>query len=153
MIFRMSAHHLQAGYQQGGGTSRAVSACNRRELMRQARAFMIVALAMVSAAAAACAGRVEETAAGDVALADSTSVIVDNQALNDMTIYVVEGSSRRRLGTATAVSKTQIRIPRTLVGNGRDLQFLADPFAGRGNTVSQRIFVQPGDQVKLTILP
>jgi hypothetical protein len=122
--------------------------------MRQTRVLTIAALAMASAAAAACGARDVQTAAGDVALADSTSVVVDNQALTDMTIYVLEGGSmRRRLGTANAVSKTRIAIPRTLVGNGRDLQFLADPFAGRGNSVSQRIFVSPGDQVGLTILP
>lgn len=121
--------------------------------MRQT-GVMIAALAMVSAAAAACGGRAVRTAAGDVALADSTSVVVDNQGFTDMTIYVLEGGSvRRRLGRANGLTKTRIAIPRTLVGNGRDLQFLADPFAGRGSSVSQRIFVSPGDEVGLTILP
>lgn len=115
---------------------------------------MIAALAMASAAAAACGGRQVQTAADDVALADSTSVVVNNQSTSEMTIYVLEGGSvRRRLGTANSFSKTRIKIPRALVGNGRDLQFLADPFAGRGNSVSHRIFVAPGDQVELTILP
>jgi hypothetical protein len=118
------------------------------------RVFIIAALAMASATAAACAGRTVETADGEVALADSTSVVVNNQSTTDMTIYVLEGgSSRRRLGTAKAVSRTRIAIPALLVGNGRDLQFLADPFAGRGNSVSQRIFVAPGDRVELTVLP
>jgi hypothetical protein len=122
--------------------------------MRQKRVFIIAALAVASATASACAGRTVETAGGEVALADSTSVVVNNQGTNDMTIYVLEGgSSRRRLGTANALSSTRIAIPPLLVGNGRDLQFLADPFAGRGNSISQRIFVAPGDKVHLTILP
>ena len=122
--------------------------------MRHIRVFTIAAVAMVSAAAAACGAKHVETAAGEVALPDSTSVVVDNQGLLDMTIYVLEGgSARRRLGTANSLSKTRISIPRTLVGTGRDLQFLADPIGGRRNSVSQRIFVSPGDQVGLTILP
>ena len=123
--------------------------------MRQTRVLIIAVLATM--AAAACATRqVERTAGGEVALADTTAstMVVDNQGFFDMTIYVLEGGSvRRRLGTATGSSKTRITIPRTLVGSGRDLQFLADPIGGRRNSVSQRIFVRPGDQVVLTILP
>jgi hypothetical protein len=122
--------------------------------MRQTRVLTIAALAIVSMATAACGARQVETAGGDVALADSTSIIVNNQGLLDMTMYVLEGGSlRRRLGTANGLTRTRIAIPRSLVGNGRDLQFLADPIGARGNSVSQRIFVSPGDQVGLTILP
>lgn len=123
--------------------------------MRSRRLYVIVAaLVGLSAIATACARNTVQTAGGDVALADSTSVIIDNQGLVDMTIYVLEaGSVRRRLGVAGAVQRTRLSIPRGLVGNGRDLQFLADPIAARGNSISRRIYVVPGDQVSLTILP
>jgi hypothetical protein len=120
--------------------------------MRQTRLFAIAALALITAATAACGRKQVETTAGGAVRADSTSIVVDNQALYDMTIYVLEGSTRRRLGTANSVSTTRLDIPRVVVGNGRDLQFLADPFAGRGNSVSQRIHVRPGDQVSMTII-
>ena len=120
--------------------------------MRQTRLFAIVALALISAGTAACGRKQVETDAGGAVRADSTSIVVENRALYDMTIYVLEGSARRRLGTAGSVSTTRLDIPRTVVGNGRELQFLADPFAGRGNAVSERIYVRPGEQVTMTIV-
>lgn len=123
--------------------------------MRYRAALTIAAFVTLAGAPTACAGRnTAETADGQVALDGSASVVVDNQGLYDMTIYVLEGGSvRRRLGIAGAARRTQLSIPRALVGNGRELQFLADPIAGRGNSISRRIFVDPGDQVGLTILP
>jgi len=122
--------------------------------MRRARVFAAVALAAILGFAAACGSRTMQTSAGDVARPDSATVlIVDNQALLDMTIYLLEGGSvRRRLGTASGLKKTRIPIASTIVGNGRELQFVADPVASRGNSVSQRIFVRRGDEVMLTIM-
>lgn len=122
--------------------------------MRLNRSQLIIAALAGTISATACSRNTVETAGGDVALSDATSVVIDNQGLADMTIYVLEGGTiRRRLGIAGAARKTRLSIPSALVGNGRDLQFLADPIAGRGNSVSRRIFVVPGDQVSLTLLP
>jgi hypothetical protein len=121
--------------------------------MRQIQKLAIAAFAIVSATTAACGGRDVETSAGEVALADAAHLVVDNQGFLDMTIYVLEGSARRRLGTATGGTRSRILIPPSVIGNGRDLQFLADPIGGRRNSVSQRIFVTPGEEVRLTILP
>lgn len=122
--------------------------------MGQARLFFIALIFAIVGTTTACGSRTVETAAGDVALPDSaTFLVVDNQGLPDMTIYLLEGGAvRRRLGTATGLSKTRIPISSTIVGNGRELQFLADPIAGRGNSVSRRIFVRRGDEVMLTII-
>lgn len=120
--------------------------------MVRSRILTIAALALMSAGAAACGRKQVETTPGAVAGADSSSIVIENRGLYDMTIYVLEGSARRRLGTATAMSTTRLPIPRNVVGTGRELQFLADPFAGRGNSVSERIYVRPGDQVSLTIV-
>jgi hypothetical protein len=118
--------------------------------MRITKLIAVATLAVLAAGSAACRSKQIATTPGT--LGDSTTVVVDNRALYDMTIYVLEGSIRQRLGTASAVSTTRLGIPRTAVGNGRDLQFLADPFAGQGNSVTQRIYVKPGDQVSLTII-
>jgi hypothetical protein len=115
---------------------------------------VLAVLAVMAGATAACGSRTVETSAGDVAPADSATVlIVDNQGLLDMNIFLLEGGAvRRRLGTATGLAKTRIPIPSTIVGTGRDLQFVADPIASRGSSVSRRIFVRRGDEVVLTIL-
>jgi hypothetical protein len=121
--------------------------------MRRARVFWAAALAAIMGSTAACGARTMQTSAGDVAPDSATAVIVDNQGLLDMTIYLLEGGSvRRRLGTASGLRKTRIPISSTIVGNGRELQFVADPIASRGNSVSQRIFVRRGDEVMLTIM-
>jgi hypothetical protein len=119
--------------------------------MPRNRMLTIAALALISVGAAACGRKQVDTAPGAM-LADSSSIVIENRALYDMTIYVLEGSTRRRLGTAASVSTTRLPIPRNVIGTGRDLQFLADPFAGRGNSVSERIYVRPGEQVTMTII-
>lgn len=85
---------------------------------------------------------------------DERSVLeVENRDFTDMTVYAILGSSRIRLGTATGISTTTMTIPQSLIGGGgRDLQFVADPIGGRRASVSERIFVRPGQTVKLTIL-
>ena len=84
---------------------------------------------------------------------DPTFVEVDNRRFADMVIYAIDGSRRIRIGTATGNVSTKLRIPTSLVGKGHDVQFLADPIGGQRTGVSQTIYVQPGDTVKLTILP
>ena len=122
--------------------------------MQPVRLFITAGVVFALATAAACSGRRMQTAGGDVATSDSTSLVVDNRRFTDMTIYVIEGrATRRRLGTITGMSKSRIALPRSLVAGGRTLQFLADPIGGSGNVVSHEIFVSPGDQVSLTIVP
>lgn len=84
---------------------------------------------------------------------EDASVRVQNQAFNDMTIYVVAGSQEIRLGTATGNSTTTLRIPSTVVGIGRELSFRADPIGSSAVASSYSIFVDPGDEVTLTIPP
>lgn len=97
----------------------------------------------------ACGGA-RQSRPGD---AEPTTVAVDNRSFSDMTIYLVEAGSRRRLGTATGVSTTVLTIPASFVSLGRELQLLADPIGGRRAAVSNRIFIRPGEQVTLTIPP
>ncbi|MGH8637281.1 MAG: hypothetical protein ACREUZ_09130 [Burkholderiales bacterium] len=95
--------------------------------------------------AAACASR------GGVATREGAVLVVDNRAFSDMTIYAVEGTTRRRLGFAPGNTRTEIQLPATLVN--RDLQLLADPVGSSRTSVSNRIYVQAGGSVTLTIPP
>ena len=70
-----------------------------------------------------------------------------------MTVYVVEGSARRRLGLATGSSTTKMTIPASAVAGGRELQFLADPIGSDRTAISDRIYVRPGETVTLMIPP
>ena len=86
--------------------------------------------------------------------ADAARVEVENQAFSDMTVYVVDlGGARRRLGTAIGLTTTVFRIPQTTVGNGREILFVVDPIGGAGTAHTNRLYVTPGDEVRLVIPP
>ena len=78
---------------------------------------------------------------------------VNNQAFLDMTIYIVRSGTRQRIGIAPGLTLTSFPLGRRFIGNGGDLQFMADPIGGNRTPVSQRIYIEPGDVVRLTITP
>jgi hypothetical protein len=115
------------------------------------RAFRLVVLVLLGAAAAACGAR-SAAPAGEPQ--EATVLEVDNQASLDMTIYVVRSSgARERLGTATAHTRSRFTIPARLIFGLTPLRFMADPIGGSATPVTQEITVQPGDTVVLTIPP
>jgi hypothetical protein len=80
-------------------------------------------------------------------------VEVENQAFNDMTIYVIRSGMRMRLGTVFGNSKAVFEIPRTMVNPGLPIRFQADPIGGNRAPVTQEITVGPGETVVLRIPP
>jgi hypothetical protein len=82
---------------------------------------------------------------------ESAMLEVDNRAFQDMTVYVLDGGQRVRLGIAKGNGVTTLVIPRYLVQSGKSLQFLCDPIGGSRTPVSDEIMVEPGDHVTLLI--
>ena len=82
-----------------------------------------------------------------------TILVVDNQAFPDMTIYVLEGSRRVRLGLATGNAQTKFTLPKYLVRTLTSIRFMADPIGSSRAPVSDEITVSPGDEVSLRIPP
>ena len=82
-----------------------------------------------------------------------TTLRVENQAFLDMTIYVVQGSARIRLGQVRGNTTEVLVIPSQYVFGPTSLQFVADPVGSSRTPVSDRITVSPGDQVVLVIPP
>lgn len=82
-----------------------------------------------------------------------TTVLVDNQNLNEMTIYAYQGSQRMRLGRAKATGTTELRIPSSIVSGVVQMRFYAEPMVTGGQRayLSEMIPVQPGDQVDFLI--
>jgi hypothetical protein len=80
-----------------------------------------------------------------------TVVRVDNRAFLDMTIFVLDGGQRVRLGSAPSNATTELIIPAHLVRSARQLQFLCDPIGSSRTPISDEIFVEPGDRVTLLI--
>jgi hypothetical protein len=83
----------------------------------------------------------------------ATTVVVDNQNLNEMTIYAYQGTQRMRLGRAKSQGLTQLKIPSSIVNGVVQMRFLAEPMVTGGQRayLSEVIPVQPGDQVDFLI--
>ena len=110
----------------------------------------ITLLLAVCLATTACASSGTNASA---AKGEPTTVVVDNQALMDMTIYVYRGAQRLRLGLATAVSKSRFTIPQGIVLGITTLRFQADPIGSSRAPISEEITVNEGDEVGLRIPP
>jgi len=84
---------------------------------------------------------------------DRTTVRVDNQNLNEMTIYAYQGTQRMRLGRAKSSGVTEMRIPSSMVSGVVQMRFYAQPMVTGGQRayLSETIPVQPGDQVDFLI--
>lgn len=82
-----------------------------------------------------------------------TVLEVDNQGFTDMTMYVVNGGQRVRLGLATGKTTMSFTIPATVVGSGRELQFLADPVGSSRTAITEQMYVRAGETVSLVIPP
>ncbi len=103
---------------------------------------------LAAAGVIACGGPRASTTAGTQ---QRTTVRVDNRSYLDMTIYLLVGSQRIRLGLAGGNKQTVLDIPQQYVFGIASLQFLADPIGGSRTPVSDTIAVSPGDQVQLII--
>ena len=112
--------------------------------------FTVLVLALTCGAAVACGAGGRPVRPGNETV---TIVEVDNQNFTDMTIYLVNGGQRIRLGRATGKSKATLRLPRGTLTFPRELQFMAEPAGMRGTTTTTRIWVTPGDRVTLMITP
>lgn len=80
-----------------------------------------------------------------------TTLVVRNDSYLDHNIYLLQGSQRIRMGTARGLTSSRFTIPQQYVFGVSVLQFLADPIGGNVTPVSERINVQPGDEVHLQI--
>jgi hypothetical protein len=82
-----------------------------------------------------------------------TTIDVQNQGFNDMTVYAIVGGARTRLGIAPGNRTTTLTIPAYLVSTTTFFRFVADPIGGNRTPVTEEIDVSPGDQLVMIINP
>lgn len=112
--------------------------------------FRTVMLATLLMAGAGCHRNQVET---EVDPSTPTILVVDNQAFNDMNIYVLEGGRRVRLGLAVGNSQTRFTLPKYMVRPLTQLRFMADPIGSNRTPVSDEIMISPGEEISLRIPP
>lgn len=113
--------------------------------MMTRRTFAIASVAFIVAACGGARSRATDQ--------PQTTLRVENRGFLDMTIFLLVGSQRVRLGIATGNATTPMRIPSQYVFGATSLRFLADPIGGNRTPVSESITVSPGDEVVLIIPP
>jgi hypothetical protein len=84
---------------------------------------------------------------------EPTTLKVLNQNFRDMTVFVVRDGQRIRLGMVGGLSTQVLTIPPDLVRGSPQLLFEVHPVGGRVNPRTEKIAVQPGDEVEITIGP
>jgi hypothetical protein len=105
-------------------------------------------IAAISLTLAVC-GRSAST--GTPEPAGQTTLMVENQSTLQVTVYVLRGAQRQRLGTAAALRTTRLRIPDNLIFGVTSLRFEVDPLGSRQTPISEQITVAPGEEVTLVI--
>ncbi len=110
---------------------------------------IIIGLLLAIASATAC------RSGGAPSASDSertpTTIDIQNNDFNDMTIYAVTNGQRVRLGIAPGNKTTVLTIPRYILNGTTYLRFLANPLAGNRSPVSEEIDVSTGDQLVMII--
>jgi hypothetical protein len=106
------------------------------------RNFVVVALTVLAACATTKNMRTDTPV---------TILEVDNQSVLDMNIYVMRSSERVRLGTASGLRTSQLKIPPDLIFGATGLRFIADPIGANRLPVTDEITVSAGDIVQMTI--
>lgn len=82
-----------------------------------------------------------------------TTIEVQNQGFNDMTVYALREGARTRLGIAPGNATTVLTIPPSLLSGTTFLRFVADPIGGNRTPVTEEVDVSPGDQLVMIINP
>ena len=84
---------------------------------------------------------------------DRAVVQVENQRMSDVNVFVLNGGTKLRLGRVGAKRTAQFTIPSGVVSRAREVEFLAESLSGGSPAVSQRIWMAPGERVRLVLSP
>ena len=117
--------------------------------MRNFGRFALPLLASLALIAGCATSGAPKSANPDAA----TTIDIQNQDFNDMTIYALVNGQRIRIGIAPGNKTTVLTIPRYLINGTSYLRFLADPIGGHRSPVSEEIDVSSGDQLVMVINP
>lgn len=115
-----------------------------------ARSGLIVSLAFVTLLfLAGCGGSHERLYQKN--LKPETTIQVENRNSMDMTVFVVNGGMRVRLGMVGGHSTREMTIPEDVITGEGMMQFMLDPVGSAEAPVTESIYVKPGERVKLIV--
>lgn len=117
--------------------------------MKRLHKHLVLAAALgLSAALAGCATTGESSQAP---AENYGTVVIENDSPLTVTVYAVRQSGRFRLGTIPGLQREQFTLKRHMLNTGSSLQIMIDPLGSRRDYYSDRIYVEEGDEVRLTV--
>jgi hypothetical protein len=107
---------------------------------------------MCSLSLLSCAPRTSgvETAGPEQAQ-ERAQVEVENQRLYDINVYLINSGQRIRLGRISAKRTARFTVPPGVVPRAREVEFMIESLSGGSPAVSQRLWIAPGELVKLIV--
>jgi hypothetical protein len=69
----------------------------------------------------------------------------------DLTIFVIHDGQRTRVGTVLGSGAATFYLPRRILGQGDEIQLLADPIGSQEQVTTQTLVVQPGQYIQWTV--
>lgn len=77
-----------------------------------------------------------------------TLLVVENRHWADVTVYVIRGGARARMGTVTSMSTVTFVVPPEMLSAGADIRLLADPVGSTTEFLSELVRVEPGEEIE-----
>lgn len=82
---------------------------------------------------------------------ERTTLTVENNNWNDMTVYVLRDGVRARLGSVPALGSSTFRLPDALIGGSGEVRLMADPLGSSARFTTQPIHVMRGQRVRFRL--
>ena len=118
--------------------------------LRTSLSHAAVALAALALASCGRNGEGESTPSPDP---DAPVLVeVESHFQGDVTIYLVRGSLRQRLGMVTGLNTQTFTFPWRWVGSGGNNRLMAYPIAGAESYFSDQFDLQSGQWLKWTLM-
>jgi hypothetical protein len=111
-------------------------------------ALSVVALCLT---VGGCHQGVGQAAASEGSYNGALTLRIVNHSWLDVTVYVLQGNHRERIGTATATSTTEFHLPLRRLSSGGDYRLYGDPVGSRQTVRSEALHAQDGDVVTWTL--
>jgi hypothetical protein len=97
-------------------------------------------------------GKKEQKAEAPRAAPAPIPLTVDSRFREDVTVYVLRGTQRTRLGVVTALTTQAFLIPATFSGDAGGFRLVADPAGSRRSAyTSEGVVAQPGQRLVWTL--
>ena len=113
--------------------------------------FRILLIACASSASLACASGNQNAITASAQQPRDAMVVVQNSNTRDVNLYVMSGPNRIRLGTASALTTTRLKLPAVLLAGSSGVTFHADAIGASVSYTFPAVYVNAGNRVELQL--